>query len=247
MKAIVKSFAFLVICSSLWNCKAPPKEPIEDLNNEQMEASVEEPRTMIAGSMPNYKLEFSSLQLNMPLGELDQRVFKHYGEFYTEDFTIFQLDRIDYLAESHYIDQINLYFIDSALVKIQAFLREDKSNEFITQFGKAKIVVSDYSNRKLLETEKILVKKGGRVKINEKLSQFKLRWSRDNADIEYELNEKLQIDSVIEVPKYSSILNPNNFKYKLTFQAKDFDYQMAWIKWESYKESRGLTTTIGDN
>ncbi|MGK0488170.1 MAG: hypothetical protein ACJAXB_001352, partial [Candidatus Endobugula sp.] len=90
-------------------------------------------------------------------------------------------------------------------------------------------------------------KKGGRVKINEKLSQFKLRWSRDNADIEYELNEKLQIDSVIEVPKYSSILNPNNFKYKLTFQAKDFDYQMAWIKWESYKESRGLTTTIGDN
>jgi hypothetical protein len=88
------------------------------------------------------------------------------------------------------------------------------------------------------------VNQGGKYKINENLNQFKLKWTRENADIEYELNEKANPDSIYVTPKYASILNPNNFKYKLTFQAKDFDYQMAWIKWESYKESRGLTTTI---
>jgi hypothetical protein len=233
-----------MLCTFIWNCNAPQQEPDEDLKEEIIEEVVEGPKTAVASSIPTYKLEFSSLQLNMSISDLDQRVFKHYGEFYTEDFTIFQLDRIDYLAEAHYIDHINLYFIDSALVKIQAFLRQDKSNDFINQFGKAKIVISDYHNQKLLETEDILIRRNGKVKINDKLSQFKLKWSRDNADIEYEVNEKLKSDSIVKAPKYSSILNPNNFKYKLTFQAKDFDYQMAWIKWESYKESRGLTTTI---
>ena len=247
MKDVVKSLALIVFCFLLWNCSAPQKEPDEVIKVEEVAEVAEGPRTAVASTIPTYKLEFSSLELNMPLADLDQRVFKHYGEFFTKDFTIFQLDRVDYLAESHYIDQINLYFIDSALVKIQAFLREDKSSDLINQFGKAKIVVSDYYNRKLLETEKVLVNQGGKYKINENLNQFKFKWIRENADIEYELNEKVNPDSSYTTPKYASILNPNNFKYKLTFQAKDFDHQMAWIKWESYKESRGLTTTVEED
>ena len=168
---------------------------------------------------------------------MDMTPFKHYGEFYTDDFSIYRLDRIDYLAESYYIEDINLYFIDSLLVKIQAFLREDKTDDFLKKYGKAKISINNYRNKKLLETEKVVQKVNGKMKINESIDFYRLKWSREAIDIEYVVNK--QADSTAS--KVTRLLDDKNQRYKLTFQTKDFDYQMAWVKWESYKDSRGLT------
>lgn len=224
-----------------WACDRVLETPEEKKPEQSEEAVPQEPKTVIVSSMPNYKLSFSDLELNMHINDLDQRIFKHYGEFHTKDFSVYRLDRIDYLAESYYIRDIDLYFIDNLLVRIQAYLTVDKSNDLINQYGRAKIMINDYHNKKLLETEKVLTKTGNRYKINENLNQFRLKWARDNADIEYELNRKSTEDSTnVNKQRFASMVNPDGYKYKLTFQVKDFDHQLAWIKWESYKESRGL-------
>ncbi|KYG71634.1 hypothetical protein MB14_09960 [Roseivirga ehrenbergii] len=214
-------------------CSAPKKE-VPQKKVEDVEPAPRVPIASVNSSIPKYKFSFSSLELGMPISELDQRVFKHYGEFYTKDFSVYQLDQIDYLAEAHYISNIDLIFIDSLLVQIQAFLTVDKSNDLINQFGRAKLLINDHHNKTLLETERAITKTSKGYSINEKLDQFRLKWVRQDADIEYEVNKKLNTDSTsVNMVRFSSMGNPNGFKYKLTFQTTDFQYQMALIEWES--------------
>ena len=113
----------------LLGCTTPQKEPDSSKRMVESEPKKEEPITRVLAEMPDYYFQFSSLELNQHLKDLDLRVFKHYGEFYTDDFSIYKLHRLDYLVESYFIEDINLYFIDSLLVKIQVYLREDKTQE----------------------------------------------------------------------------------------------------------------------
>lgn len=226
----------------LFSCSSPQKE--EDQKEETIEAlpTKSAPISQISVDVPEYQFEFSSLRLNENMANLDLKPFKHYGEFYTDDFTIYRLDRIDYLAESYYIEDINLYFIDSLLVKIQAFLREDKSSDFISKYGKAKITINNYHNKKLIETENILQRVNGRLGINDALDYYKLKWEREALDIEYAVNKQAKVTT----SKATRLLDGKNHRYKLTFQTKDFNNQMAWVKWEAYKEGRGLTVESED-
>lgn len=238
MKKIVHTFLFVIFLSLTIGCRAPEKE-VPQKKVEEVEQAPRVPITMVNSSAPKYKLSFSSLELNMPISDLDQRVFKHYGEFYTKDFSVFRLDRIDYLVESHYISNIDLIFIDSLLVQIQAFLTVDKSSDLLNQYGRAKLLVNDYQNKRLLETEKALTRTSSGYSINENLNQYRLKWIREGADIEYELNKKPNTDSTsANLARFSSMGNPNGFKYKLTFQTSDFRNQMAWIEWEAHQEAQ---------
>ena len=220
-------------------CSAPEKEVSENQEALPDEIVAKVPKTDFIVEVPTYQFSFANLKLNQRLDETDLRVFKHYGEFYTEDFNIYRLDRIDYLAESYFIDDINLYFIDDLLVKIQAYLREDKTHEFMNRYGKAKIVINDYHNKKLLETEAILTKSNGKYRINEKIDYYKLKWITEEADIEYVVNKKIDSANFIQ-PDDIRHFDDDRHRYKLSFTAKDFDHQLAWVKWESYKQSRGL-------
>lgn len=227
---------FLALC--LFACNRPQEEPQEATEQIEPLPDKDGPIPQISIDIPDHQFQFNSLKLNQSLAELDLRAFKHYGEFYTDDFTIFRLDRIDYLAESYYIDDINLYFIDSLLVKIQAFLREDRSTEFLTNYGRATISINNYRNKKLLEEEKILQRVNGKLRINQKIDYYTLRWDRSDLDIEYIVNK--QADSTSS--KVTRLLDDKNHRFKLTFQTKDFNNQMAWVKWEAYKEARGLSS-----
>ena len=234
MKKIVQPFLLITILLFTIGCSAPKKEVPQKKAVEEVEQAPRVPIASVNSSIPKYKFSFSSLELGMSISELDQRVFKHYGEFYTKDFSVYQLDQIDYLAESHYISNIDLIFIDSLLVQIQAFLTVDKSNDFINQFGRAKLLINDHHNKTLLETESALTKTSKGYSINKNLDQFRLKWVREDADIEYEVNKKPNTDSTsVNMARFSSMGNPNGFKYKLTFQVSDFQYQMALIEWES--------------
>ena len=42
----------------------------------------------ITVDIPNYQFSFANLRLNQTLDATDLTVFKHYGEFYTEDFNL---------------------------------------------------------------------------------------------------------------------------------------------------------------
>lgn len=187
--------------------------------------------------MPAYKFEFGSLALNQNLKDIDHLVFKHFGEFYSEDFNIYNLDRIDYLAESYFIDDINLYFIDSLLVKIQAYLREDRTDEFLRKYGKAKIVISDYHNKDLLKTEKVLTKKNGKYQVNENLNAYTLKWIRRDLDIHYQVSKKGDSTEILQAQDLKSF-DDKRQRYKLTFQTKDYENQLAWVKWESLQDSK---------
>jgi len=197
------------------------------------------PIPQISIDIPDYQFSFNSLKLNENIDDIDLSAFKHYGEFYTDDFTIYRLDRLELLADSYYIDDINLYFIDSLLVKIQAFLREDKSSEFLRKYGKATISINNYRNKKLLEQENVLERINGKLRINENIDQYTLKWKRQELDIAYAVNK--QADSTAS--KVTKLLDDKNQRYKLTFQTKDFNNQMAWVKWEAYKDARGLSST----
>ena len=155
MKKLTHSLLFYTLIFTSFACSIPA--PIEEDKEEVTEPTIEEreKRAVFDTDVPSYKFEFSSLALNQNVKELDQFVFKRYGEFYTEDFTIYQLDRIDYFAEAYEMEDINLYYIDSLLVKIQVFLRDDKTDEFLRKYGRAKIQIHDLHNKKLLETEKV--------------------------------------------------------------------------------------------
>lgn len=187
--------------------------------------------------IPSYKFEFGSLALNQNLKNIDHLVFKHFGEFYTDDFNIYRLDRIDYLAESYFIDDINLYFIDSLLVKIQAYLREDKTDEFLRKYGKAKIVINDYHNKDLLKTEKVLTKKNGKYQVNEKLDAYTLKWIRRDLDIHFQVSKKADTSQILQAQEIRGF-DDKRQRYKLTFQTKDYENQLAWVKWESVQESK---------
>ncbi|WP_141719734.1 hypothetical protein [Roseivirga misakiensis] len=187
--------------------------------------------------MPAYKFEFGSLALNINVKDLDHRVFKHFGHFYTEDYNIYRLDRVDYLAESYFIDEVNLYFIDSLLVRIQAFLKEDKTDEFLRKYGSAKISIDDYHNKTLLKTEKVVTKKNGKYTINEKLDAYTLKWIRKDLDISYQVSKKADTGRIMQAQELQAF-NDKRQRYKLTFQTKDFENQLAWVKWESYQESK---------
>lgn len=191
----------------------------------------------LSSNIPRYKFEFSSLSLNQNVKDLDHFVFKHFGEFYTEDFNVYRLDRLDYLAEASEIDNINLYYIDSLLVKIQVYMREDMTDKFLRRYGSAKISINDYHNKKLLETEEVLVKNNGKYQVNEKLDAFTLKWIRDDLDIEYNVSRKPDsLLLVLGLEEKNVESKSNNFQ--ITFQTKDFENQLAWVKWKSYQESK---------
>ena len=237
MKKVIPALTLFTIFMA--SCSAPQQEPENPETLPEVVEEINEPRTAVFADMPNYQFEFSSLELNQHMKDLDLRVFKHFGEFYTDDFTIYRLNRIDYLAESYFIDDINLYFIDSLLVKIQAYLRDDKSHEFLNRYGAAKIYINDYHNKKLLETEKVLIKENGKYRINENIDYYTLRWKREEADIEYVVNKKADSTMTLAADDIR-YFDDKRHRYKLTFQTYDYDNQLAWVKWESYKESRGL-------
>ena len=230
----------MVLASLVWACTPPAKEETQEAAPQEV-AEESEPETAIYVRMPDHQFSISDLGIDQHINDLDLKAFESYGEFYTEDFVIYRLNRIDYLAEAYFIDDINLYFIDSTLVKMQAFLREDKSNDFISRYGRAKIYITDYHNKKLLETEKILIKVNGKTQINSKLDQYTLKWDRNGMDISYAVNKKADTTAV-KGKEYSEmkLASGDQYRYKLTFQSKDFANQMAWIRWEAYKDSRGL-------
>lgn len=231
--------AFLLFPLLIFACNGPEKE--EDEQQEEVIETLAEkkaPIPHISVDIPDYQFQLTSLNLNENIKDMDLRAFKHFGEFYTDDFTIYRLDRLDYLAESYYIEDVNLYFIDSLLVKIQAFLREDKSSEFLSKYGKATISINNYHNKKLLEQENILQRVNGKLRINDNIDYYTLKWDREELDIAYNVNK--QADSTAS--KVTRMLDDMNHRYKLTFQTKDFNNQLAWVKWESYKEGRGLSS-----
>jgi len=227
-------FSFLLISLFLLACSAPEKEvdEREEIIEELPEKKASIPQISI--DIPDYQFEFKSLRLNENMDDMDLRAFKHFGEFYTDDFTIYRLDRLDYLAESYYIDNVNLYFIDKLLVKIQAYLREDRSSEFLRKYGKATISINNYHNKKLLEQENILQRVNGELTINDNIDYYTLKWDRSDLDIEYEVNK--QADSTAS--RSTTLLDDKNQRYKLTFQTKDFGNQLAWVKWEAYQDSQ---------
>jgi len=240
MKKLVTTGISLILLIN-FGCKRA--EEIVDEKTEVVEIPVEQPQPVstIEIEIPEYQFSMEEMRINEHMGDMDLRAFKHYGEFYTEDFSIFRLDRIDYLAESFEIQDINLFFIDSLLVKIQTFYRDNQSTRFMKRFGKAKIAINDYESKKVLETEKLIVNVDGKNRINSKVENYTLNWQRNELDILFYVNKN-------NVSRKGSLILPMNNRsskndrmiFELTVQATNFDNQMAWVKWESYKQGRGL-------
>ena len=109
------------------------------------------------------------------------------------------------------------------------------------RFGKAKIAINDYESKKVLETEKLIVNVDGKNRINSKVENYTLNWQRNELDILFYVNKN-------NVSRKGSLILPMNNRsskndrmiFELTVQATNFDNQMAWVKWESYKQGRGL-------
>lgn len=240
MKRLVTALVSLLLLLIISCNKA---EEIVDEKVEVIEAPVEQPKPVssIEIEIPDYQFSLEEMRINEHIKDMDLRAFKHYGEFYTEDFSIYRLDRIDYLAESFEIKDINLFFIDSLLVKIQTFYRDNKSTRFMKRFGKAKIAINDYESKKILETEDLIVKVDGKNMINSKVENYTINWKRNELDIIYYVNKNnISRKGSLVLPVNNQVSDNNRMIFELTVQALDFDNQMQWIKWESYKQGRGL-------
>ena len=58
------------------------------------------------------------------------------------------------------------------------------------------------------------------------------------ADIEYIVDKKLDSTAVLQANDIRQF-DDKRHCYKITSTTKDFNDQMAWVKWESYKQSSG--------
>jgi len=231
----------LLFSFCLYSCNRAKEEEKKIEEVEEIEFEKSEPIVSISVKVPDYQFQFEDLKLNQHIKDMDLRAFKHYGEFYTEDFSIFRLDRIDFLAESHEIEDIELFFIDSVLVKVHAFLRKDFSTLFIKKYGKAKIAIHDYHNKKILEKENLIVKVNGRSRLNSSLDNYTLKWKREESDIFYNVDRNNDYSRANKIAVINNGFDERDkIRYKLTTQTKDFRDQMSWVKWESYKVARGL-------
>jgi hypothetical protein len=241
MKRLVTAAILLLLLFNI-SCKRA-EEIVEEKTEEVVEVPVEQaaPLTKVEVEIPDYQFSLEEMRINEHMADMDLRAFKHYGEFYTDDFSIFRLDRIDFLAESFEIEDINLFFIDSLLVKIQTFYRGNQSTRFMKRFGKAKIAINDYESKKALETEKLIVKVDGKNRINSKVENYTLNWERNELDIIFYVNKNnISRKGSLSLPMNNRTSGNSRMIFELTVQATNFDDQMAWIKWESYKEGRDL-------
>lgn len=182
---------------------------------------------------PKHKFQFDQLDLNQNLSEVNLDQFKKYGSFYTREFTIYQINDLDLLEDNQYISEIYLYFIDSTLLKIQAFTTKNMADFFLSKYGGAKLVLKDRFNRELVMTEGAIRKKSGKVVMNRNLSNYKLKWRSAERLISYQVDETSQknfeaLEELVNEENQQKIkVRPS---YVFTIQSNDYPRLLAQIK-----------------
>ena len=182
---------------------------------------------------PKLKFQFSNLDLYQSIKDINVEQFKKYGTFYTRDFTIYQINNLDLLEDNQYITEIYLYFIDSALHKIQAFTTKNMSDFFLYKYGGASLVLKDRFNKDLVKNEGAIRKKSGQMVMNKNLSNYKLRWKADDRLISYQVDETAQknfeaLEELIDLENQQKIkVKPT---YVFTIQSDRYFQLLARVK-----------------
>ena len=182
---------------------------------------------------PTLKFQFSTLDLYLPIKEVNLDQFKKYGTFYTREFTIYQIKNLDLLEDNQYITEIYLYFIDHTLHKIQAFTTKNMADFFLSKYGGAKLVLKDRFNKDLAMTEGAVRKRAGKIIMNKNLSNYKLKWNTSDRLISYQVDETAQknfeaLEELVDLDNQQKIkVKPS---YVFTIQSDQYMRLLSRVK-----------------
>lgn len=187
----------------------------------------------------NFK--FNDLDLYQRVQDLNLRQFKEYGTFYTNDFTIYQINNLDLLEDNLYIKQIYLYFIDDSLHKIQAHTTKNMANFFLSKYKGAKLVLRDRFNKDLVDEEGIGERKSGKIRINRKLNNYLIKWRSNDRLISYLVDESAQknfesLEELIDIEdRKERMLEP---LYIFSVESYRYRNLLARVKYDEYLTRR---------
>jgi hypothetical protein len=195
-------------------------------DNENDQISEVQPQIRKAPKKLKSQFRFSDLKLFQPLNALHQGHFKKYGTFYSKDFAIYHINDQDAFKNEDHLLEVYLYYIDSMLYKIQALTTKNMASDFLETYGgSAKLVLNDKYNKKIAKTEPFLRRKNGRLIVNKRFTNYKIKWKNDRAVITYKVNEnfyKIRLSEDRMTP-----LNIPKPKYTLTLESKTYEQKLA--------------------
>lgn len=109
--------------------------------------------------------------------ELGKNLF---GKFFQKRAEFYVIENPNKTLYNRPVKSITLYFLDGTLSKTKFELDEDISNDLIRSYGAFTIKGYDTLTRKLLRTEDIMKVSDQEKILNEKLTNFELKWDRDS-------------------------------------------------------------------
>ena len=233
IRYILITFVLLVFLTS---CQK--EKPISFLVGKPRIVDVQKPKIKID---PKMQFQFSNLELYQQIEQINLDQFKKYGTFYTNDFTIYQINNLDLLEDNQYITEIYLYFIDRRLHKIQALTTKNMANFFLSKYGGAKLVLKDRFNKDLAMKEGAIRKKSGQTYMNKNLSNYKLKWNGEDRLISYQVDETAQknfeaLVALVDLDNQQKIkVKPS---YVFTIQSDKYTQLLARVKYEEALASR---------
>lgn len=123
------------------------------------------------------EVEIKALKLNSNYQAIDLVGTKNVGEFFDHRLRFYKIDKPDITINKTPVDELVLYFIDSALVKMRYELSNEVGSYLLDSLGMSKFKPLDDLSKDLLTRRKVYDKFTSRL--HPDLSNYELIWRTD--------------------------------------------------------------------
>lgn len=175
---------YLVLCLILM-VSCIPDEPAFHVGREKevrhIDADLEE------GKEPTSKF-VDAFGLKTGINEFDPESMKLHGKFFNDRISFYTVQDPGIKLYDSNVQSITLYFIDSALMRKKYMLEGDISSDLIQLFGNFKFTPLHEAEKAALRNKEVLNRSNGKVRINERLANYQLRWIQDVNTLSYVSN-----------------------------------------------------------
>ncbi len=127
-----------------------------------------------------------TVKIGTPKSSIDISEHHLYGRFFQDRAEFFIVEQPKLYLSDTKVDELTLYFIDGVLCKKKYKLAEDISSDLMRAYGTFKFRALNDSSKKISKREGILKKVGGKKFINDKLTYYRMRWTKQQPTLYYQ-------------------------------------------------------------
>ena len=123
--------------------------------------------------------------LKTDVEEFDTKSMNLHGKFFEDRIVFYTVNDPGMKIHDIEVKSMTLYFIDSALMRKKYYMEEDISAELIQAFGNFKFTPLHISERTALKNKEVIKRRNGKIRINEKLANYQLKWIQEINTLSY--------------------------------------------------------------